>query len=157
MKVKDLIKKDLIIDNIRSKDKEGAIEEALEILLPKVHIGNGSDIRKTLLEREELGSTGIGNNIAIPHARVEEIDGIVSVFGRSKEGIDFNSLDGKPVYLLFLVLSGEDATNELIHALSQISKLLLKEDVKKNLLNAKDKEELYKIIYEEGSKIESQT
>lgn len=155
MKVKDLIKKDLIIDNIRSKDKEGAIEEALKMLLPKVDIKNGSDIIKTLLDREELGSTGIGNNIAIPHARVEEIDGIVSVFARSREGIDFNSLDGKPVHLLFLVLSGEDATNDLLNALSQISKLLLKENVKENLLNARDKEELYKIIYEEGSKIES--
>ena len=155
MGIKDLIKKDLIIADIRSKDKEGAIDEALTKLIETIHIENGMDIKKILLDREELGSTGIGDNIAIPHAKSDKIDGIISVFARSKEGINFDSLDGKPVHLLFMILSGEESTNELLKALSQMSQLLLNEEVRNSLINARDKEDLYRIICEEGSKISS--
>jgi len=153
MRLKDLIKKNLIIDNIRSEDKEGAIDELLKPLLLELSMSNGADIKKILLDREELGSTGVGNSIAIPHVKTKDINGVFSVFGRSKKGIDFNSLDGEPVYLLFLLLSGEESNSELLQALSQACKVLMNENVRKSLINAKDKEELYRIIYEEGSKI----
>ena len=154
MRLKDLIKEDLIIEDIRSEDKEGVVDELLKPLLRELNLSNdGADIKKILLDREELGSTGVGNSIAIPHVKTKDIKGIFSVFGRSKKGIDFNSLDGKPVHLFFLLISGEELTSELLQALSQACKVLMNENVRKNLINARDKEELYSIIYEEGSKI----
>jgi len=153
MHLKDIIKENLIIEDITSHGKEDAIGELVDKLLSILGIDNNENIKKTLVDREELGSTGIGDNIAIPHAKTKGIKGIASIFGRSKKGIDFNSLDGKPVHLFFLLLSDEESTNELLTALSQVSRLLMKENVKEGLLKAKDTKELYQIIYDESSKI----
>lgn len=153
MHLKDIIKENLILEDIGSHGKEDAIGELVDKLLSILEIDNNENIKKILVDREELGSTGIGDNIAIPHAKTKGIKGIVSIFGRSKKGIDFNSLDGKPVHLFCLLLSDEESTNELLAALSQVSRLLMKEDVKEGLLKAKNTKELYQIIYDESSKI----
>jgi PTS system nitrogen regulatory IIA component len=149
MEMKDIIKPDLIIDDVSSTDKNDVIGELVDKLNSYLGIDNNNNIKQILIDREEMGSTGIGDHIAIPHAKVNGIKGLVSVFGRSKKGIEFRSLDGKPVYLLCLLLSDEQSTNELLSALSQVSRLLLNKDVRENLINAEDKDRLYEIICNE--------
>ena len=150
--MKDIIKPDLIIDDVRSTDKNEVIGEMVDKLNAYFGIDNNTDIKRTLIDREELGSTGIGDHIAIPHAKVDGIKGVVSVFGRSKKGIEFHSLDGKPVHLLCLLLSDEQSTNELLSALSQVSRLLLNKEVRENLISAENKDRFYEIICNEIGK-----
>ena len=102
---------------------------------------------EVLLERERLGSTGIGGGIGIPHGKSKELDRLVIGFGRSRDGIDFESMDNKPTYLFFLIITPDNSTSLHLKVLARVSRLLKDEAFKDGLLNAADSKEIYDLIY----------
>jgi PTS system nitrogen regulatory IIA component len=111
-----------------------------------------SEILSILLEREKLGSTGIGDGIAIPHGKSTELSQIISGFGLSKRGINFDSLDGKPAHLFFLLVAPENSVGTHLKMLARISRMLKNVEFRKKLLGANSQQEIYQIISEEDAK-----
>lgn len=151
MTIFDILKKESVILNLKADSKEEIINEltcSLKTLKDKK-----KKIMAALLERESLGSTGIGDNIAIPHAKISGISKIIAAFGRTNRGVAFNSLDGKPVNFIFLIVAPENSAGAYIKVLARISKLLKNVSLRKSLLKAEDEDKLYNLIIEEDSKI----
>jgi len=141
----DLIEGNILL-NMKAKDTVSAIKELAELI-------NMSNIDKNklvddLIEREKLGSTGIGRGIAIPHVRTDALNRLVIAFGRTKKGIDFNALDNKPVHLFFLIASPEDVQDEYLNTLARISRLLKDEKLREQLIKAKTEDEIIALFRE---------
>ena len=103
MKIADILTKEHIITELNSYDKKSVLDELSSFLKDKGEISNKEKLLVALIEREKLGSTGIGENVAIPHAKISEIDKIITVFARSQKGVEFESLDQKPVNFIYLI------------------------------------------------------
>ena len=99
-----------------------------------------------------MGSTGIGENVAIPHAKISEIDKIITVFGRSKNGVEFESLDQKPVNFIFLVIAPENSTSQHLKALARISRLFKNASLRESVLRTNEADQIYSILVDEDSK-----
>ena len=152
MNISELLKKDAIITDLSSESKDATLSELTTALIaahPKV---DHAKVVRVLEERETLGSTGIGDGIAIPHGKVSDIDQMLIAFGRSKDGIDFDSMDGKPAHIFFLLLAPEGSVNTHLKALARISKLLKNQDIRSRLLNAESTEDIIQTI-KEGEEI----
>ncbi|MBF0467599.1 MAG: PTS sugar transporter subunit IIA [Desulfamplus sp.] len=146
MKISDILDKDSIIANLKSKDKKGVLEE-LAASISKNTGTETKNIVKVLLEREQLGSTGIGGGIGIPHGKLADINSIVIGFGLSREGVDFDSLDNKPVHIFFLLITPANSTGIHLNVLAHISKLLKQSHFKNSLLKAESAEEIEQLIH----------
>lgn len=148
MKIVDALHRETIIVNLESNDKKGILEE---LVTPVAHISgvNHEELVKVLLERERLGSTGIGGGIGIPHGKLKGLDSLILGFGLSKKGVDFDSMDSQPTHIFFLLVTPENSTGLHLKLLAQISRLLKKEPFKEKLLNASDSQEVLNIINEE--------
>lgn len=133
---------------LEGKDKESAITELVELLDENKLLGDKDEVLQAVLDREKTRSTGIGAGIAIPHGKCKGVKDLVMALGVSQEGIDFQSIDSKPVYIIVLLVSPIDKTGPHIQALARISRLMLDEEFKNKLQNADDAEELYKLINE---------
>lgn len=155
MKIGDILSADAVLAEFKANKKKNVFEELADYLCQKNIISNKSELVKVLLEREQLGSTGIGENVAIPHAKMNGLDKIITAFGVSKKGIEFDSLDRKPVNFVFMLVAPENATGNHLKALARISRLLKSQNFKANLLEAPDKESIYRIILDEDSKLDS--
>ena len=147
MKISDILKLDAIIADLKAKDKSEAIKELAQAVSP-VAGAEPEDVAAVLLEREHLGSTGIGGGIAIPHGKLETVKSIAVGFGRSVKGIEFNSLDKRPVHLFFLLLTPEHSTGGHLKVLAHISKLLKMNQFKERLLSGGSTEQIHQIIVE---------
>jgi len=147
MKISDILKLDAIIADLKAKNKSEAIKELSRAVSP-VAGAETEDVAAVLLEREHLGSTGIGGGIAIPHGKLETVKSIAVGFGRSIKGIEFDSLDNRPVHLFFLLLTPEHSTGGHLKVLAQISKLLKMDQFKERLLSAGSTEQIHQIILE---------
>jgi PTS system nitrogen regulatory IIA component len=147
MKILDFLSPERIIPNMDSRDKKGVIDE-LARAVAETTAADTAEIARVLLEREQLGSTGIGDGIAIPHGRLSSIDSIVMGFGSSKQGIEYDAIDDNPVFIFFLLLTPENSTGGHLRVLAQISKLLKNKQFKTNLSNAESTEEILEIIQE---------
>ena len=145
MKLSELLPRDAIIPDLASKDKKGVLEELAMSVAPMAKTGS-DEIVRVLLEREQLGSTGIGGGIGIPHGKLATVNSIVVGFGLSRKGVSFDSLDRKPVHIFFLLITPENSTGSHLKVLAQISKLLKKDHFKESLLRAKSIDEIQKII-----------
>ena len=151
MRIAEILGKDLLIPNLQSKNKKGVLEELAGILVAQGKLPNLDKVVEILLDREKLGSTGIGDGIAIPHGKIKDLKGVVASFGRSREGVDFESIDQKPAHLFFLLVAPEDSAGIHLKALARISRLLKDSTFRKSLMEAETKEELYQIISEEDA------
>jgi PTS system nitrogen regulatory IIA component len=145
MKLSEILPREAIIPSLVSKDKKGVLEELARSVAPLAKAGS-DEIVRVLLEREQLGSTGIGGGIGIPHGKLSTIDSIVVGFGLSRKGVEFDSLDNKPVHIVFLLITPEKSTGSHLRVLAQISKLLRKNQFKESLLRTKSVDEIQKII-----------
>ncbi|MCF8720777.1 PTS sugar transporter subunit IIA [Nitrospina gracilis] len=152
MKISEIIKEDYVIPNVSASDKQGVLAELVEFLNKKGVVENCDHLNRALLEREKLGSTGIGENVALPHAKVANLDQIVAVFARSVHGIDFESLDQKPVHFICLLLAPESSTGLHLKALARIARLFKVESLREAILKAHDAAEIYSLIEEEDAK-----
>jgi len=145
MKLLDILQRDSIIAELKSTDKIGILEELAESVSEQAGT-RVNDIVKVLLEREQLGSTGIGGGIGIPHGKLNSTNTIVVGFGLSRQGVEFDSLDNKPVHIFFLLITPENSTGSHLRALAQISKLLKMDHFKHNLLAAETVDEIIEVI-----------
>lgn len=143
--------KDLINPSLTSKDKCAVLKEMASMLIDKGLISDSELLIEKLMEREEIETTGVGHSVAIPHARTECIDGIAICFGIAKHGIDYDSLDGKPAQIFFLIASDEENKNTYIKLLARISWLCRKESFRKRVLDASTAQDILKIFREEES------
>ncbi len=148
MKIAEVLKKDFILEQLSSRTKGDVLKELADVVLSERADYHPGEAVNVLLEREKLGSTGIGDGIAIPHGKLNIVDDLAISFGRSKEGIDFKAMDGKPVYLFFLLLAPENAAGQHLKMLAKLSRMLKDATFRKNLLEAPSKEEIYRIILE---------
>ena len=152
MKITDILKKEHIIDNLVSTDKASTLEEISSFLKNKGLVSNKETLLNALMGRELLGSTGIGENVAIPHAKISEIDQIITMFGRSIKGIEFDSLDKKPVHFIYLVLAPMNSSGQHLKVLARISRLLKNKSLRESIIRATEANQIYAIIADEDSK-----
>lgn len=145
-KLSALLIPEAIILNLKAQDKIGVIRELAELLVQKGLITDSEEFYAAILKRENLESTGIGQGIAIPHARTKAVRQLVLAFGRSATGVDFNSLDGKPCYDVFLIAAPEEKKSEYIATLARLSRFLRREEVRSDLARAGSPEEVIEII-----------
>ena len=148
MKISEIFRKEYIIEELKAKTKREVLEELAGVITRDDGALNHELIVKTLLEREKLGSTGIGDGIAIPHGKLSDLEELIVAFGRSRQGVEFDSMDGKPATLFFLLLAPESTTGLHLKALAKMSKMLKDATFRKRLMEAKSKEELYLTIAE---------
>jgi PTS system nitrogen regulatory IIA component len=122
------------------------LEELLSPLQEKMEELDAAKARDILLEREKLGSTGIGNGVAIPHGKMEELENIVLVVGRSLQGVDFDALDQEPCTIFFLVLAPENVAGTHLRLLAHISRLLKDPDFQESFMEAREREGLFHLL-----------
>ncbi len=148
MKISQLLSKSSIIANLNARDKKGVIDE-LALTISKTTKASAKEIAIVLMEREQLGSTGIGGGIAIPHGKLGSVQSIIIGLGLSREGIEYESLDNKPVHIFFLLLTPENSTGGHLRVLAQISKLLKMDQFKKELIAAESVDDIYNTIIDQ--------
>ena len=148
MKICDVLQREAILPDLKAQNKKGILEE---LVAPVAEIAavNQEDVVKVLMERERLGSTGIGGGIGIPHGKMKDLEALVLGFGLSRKGVDFESLDGQPTHIFFLLVTPENSTGLHLKLLARISRLLKIDPLKDRLLNAADGDEILEIIKEE--------
>jgi len=152
MKITDFLNVNAISADLKATNKEEVIKELVDLLDKAEPIKAKDALTKRLMEREALGSTGIGQGIGIPHAKsnaVKELTGALSI---SHKGVDFDSLDGEPTYIFFLLVAPEDAAGPHLKALATISRMLKNRFFRESLISAKDKDTILNIITKENPK-----
>jgi len=152
MKIMDFLNEKAVCVNLKAQDKKGALLELVDLLYKAGEIKDKEELVDTLLARESLGSTGIGQGIGIPHGKLNKVKQLVAAFGVSKKGVNFDSLDGEPVYIFFLLVAPEDSAGPHLKALARISRLLKDKFFRDILKAAKDEKEVIKIIKDEDEK-----
>ncbi len=149
MKISELLNPEAIVADLAAKDKSGALAELTDALITCEPGLEREDVIAVLQEREKLGSTGIGDGVAIPHGKLPGLSDLKLAFGRSRGGVDFESMDGQPAYLFFLLVAPEESVGVHLKTLARISKLLKDSTVRKQLIDAADSQEIYQIILDE--------
>ena len=149
MQLDQIFKVDFINANLLAKTKIEALTELVNAITKGGIKLKSSSIIEILQQRENLGSTGIGDGVAIPHGKIPELDDLIVAFGRSMEGVPYDSVDGKPVHLFFLLLAPENSAGQHLKVLAKISKMLKVANFRKMLLKAKSQSDLYKIIIDQ--------
>ena len=147
MKILDILRKETILTDLKAKDKKGVIEELVASVSQVTGI-NSRELVQVLLERERLGSTGIGGGIGIPHGKLANLESLIMGFGLSHKGVDFESMDGRPTHLFFLLITPENSTGLHLKFLARISRILKNDSFKKKLMKAASSNEVYSIIGE---------
>jgi PTS system nitrogen regulatory IIA component len=151
MPLSDILAPDAVMASLRVNSKKQVLQELSE----RAAVVSGLPAREifdSLLQRERLGSTGVGDGIAIPHGKLRGITKILGVFGRSTAGVDFDSLDGNPTQLFFLLIAPEDSASLHLKALARVSRLFKDAGFRQHLLEAPDAAEIYRLLKEEDSK-----
>ena len=152
MKIDEILKKESVIADLFGKNKLEVIQEMTSCLKQNNIIKDDQALFTTLMEREKLGSTGIGENVAIPHGKSDELTQIITVFARSLGGVDFESLDQKPVHFVCMVIAPAHSTGQHLKALARISRLFKNQALREGILKAEDSNAIYSILLEEDSK-----
>ena len=149
MQLSQIFKIEYINPHLSAKSKDEVLEELVKTVIRGGLKLNSTSILEILKQRESLGSTGIGDGVAIPHGKISDLNDIVVVFGRSEDGIGYDSLDSKPVHLFFLLLAPENSAGQHLKILAKISRMLKDSSFRKKLLKAATQSDLYQIIMEQ--------
>ena len=149
MKVSELLKPEFIIPELKGESKEDIINELIDLFKKDPRIEDIDKVRSAVLDREKVMSTGVGKGFAIPHGKTNAVKEIVGAFGKIKDGIDYESLDGNPVHLVFLLVGKDNLISTHIKLLSRISRLMNKDDFRHRLLGANSADEIVKLFSEE--------
>lgn len=153
MKITELLTPAAITIDMQATDKNSALVELTDAVIELSSELDREEVLRVLNERERLGSTGIGDGVAIPHGKLKNIDNLLLAFGCSKSGVDFDSMDGKPAHLFFLLLAPEESVGIHLKTLARISKLLKNPGVRNSLLAAADADDLIRIIAAEEERL----
>ena len=146
MKLSEIIEEEDIISDLKASDKKSVLEELAEVISNHEPSINKKDIVKVLMERERLGTTGIGDGVAIPHGKLNGVRQPLISFGRSKKGMDFDAMDGQPAYLFFLLIAPENSSGIHLEILARIAKILKNSAFRKKLMEADTRKECYQTI-----------
>jgi nitrogen PTS system EIIA component len=138
--------------DLQASEKQDILKELVDVLADVKDIGDKKLILKALLERESLGSTGIGQGIAIPHGKTDKVKELISVLAISKKGVNFEALDGEPVYIFFLLVAPKDAAGPHLKALAQISRMLRDTYFCDLLRRCETNEQVYDLIRKEENR-----
>lgn len=150
MKILDVLQLETIIPELTSRDKKGILEELAGPIAELTGLRH-PDLVRVLMEREQLGSTGIGDGIGIPHGKIAGLDRMVVGFGMSRQGVDFDSLDGRPVHIFFVLVTPEQSTGQHLKLLARLSKMLKSDLFRKKLMTASSRDEIHAIIRNEDN------
>ena len=153
MKLSDILKPGLIAPDLKAQDKKGVLEELAQIITQQEPSLSKGSLLQVLLERERLGSTGIGDGIALPHGKLKELDHLCISFGRSVKGLDFDSTDEKPAYVFFLLLAPENSAGVHLKALAKISRMLKDGNFRRRLMGAQSGQEIYEMIIDKDEEL----
>jgi PTS system nitrogen regulatory IIA component len=152
MRIAEFLREDLVYPDLAASDKAGVLGEmsaGLARAYPALPAGRLSE---SLLEREKLGSTGVGEGVAIPHGKLPGIPGLIAAFARKKAGVDFAAIDGKPTYLFFVLFAPENSAGLHLKALARISRLFKQPQLRQAILAAESGPAIYRLISEEDAK-----
>ncbi|MFI5288721.1 MAG: PTS sugar transporter subunit IIA [Polyangia bacterium] len=166
MKIVDFVRPELIVSELAARDKNEVIRELARHLAahaipagqaqaagaPKPAPIDAEVVARLLLERERLASTAIGEGVAIPHGKLDAVGKLVACVGRAPQGVDFDSMDGRPTHLFFVLVAPENSTGVHLKALARISRLFKDPGFRTRLMQAKDASEMYRVIADEDAK-----
>ena len=152
MKITEFVREDLIVPDLSARDKAGVIDELAARLAERVPGFKKDDLVRVLMDREKLASTAIGEGVAIPHGKLEGAGQLIACVGRSREGVDFHSMDGRPTHIFFVLIAPENSTGAHLKALARISRLFKSGEFRERLMEAPGAAELYRVISEEDAK-----
>jgi len=152
VKITDYLQEEWVIPDLQGTDKRSVLKALSQVLVKPCQVDSAEELLQVLLDREKLGSTGIGEGIAIPHGRLKKLKSFLISFGRSMKGVDFDSIDRKPSHLFFLVMAPENSAVDNLKLLGRIVTLLKDSSFKKCLMEAQSQKELFQIISEEDEK-----
>jgi PTS system nitrogen regulatory IIA component len=152
MKITDILTPELVVPNLQGQSKINVLGELASAMTAKHREISSEDLTAALAERERLGSTAIGDGIAIPHGKIRSVRQILGAFGRHPVGVDFESLDGRPTHLFFLLVAPEDSASLHLKALARVSRLFKNSAFRDHLLRARDAAEIFRLIVEEDSR-----
>lgn len=153
MRLAEILRESSVIADIKGVTKREILFEMVETLKNARLIDDIDSVVDIIMEREKLGSTGIGDGVAIPHGKMKKLNTILCVAGRSKEGVNFDAVDRQPVHIFFLVLAPEDSASMHLKVLSRISKVLRDQSFRKKMLKLADAHEIYTNIIEADDKL----
>ena len=148
MKILDVLYPDAILPDLQATDKKGALEELVTPVARQADV-DAKEMVQVLMDRERLGSTGIGEGIGIPHGKMKSLESLHLGIGVSRRGIEFESIDGKPVHICFLLVTPENSTGLHLRMLARISRILKNEPFREKLLEAEGREDIYEAIRKE--------
>ena len=151
MKIAEFLDEELVLANLSADSKAGVLAELCGALARSRSLDAGK-LEEVLLEREKLGSTGIGEGVAIPHGKLAGVPGLIAGFGRSVKGVDFQAIDGKPTHLFFVLFAPENSAGIHLKALARISRLFRNAQLRQAILDAPDGKTIYRLIAEEDAK-----
>ena len=151
MKIIDLLDPNCILPNLQASSKREVLEELAAALVSGHKEVNLPTVVEVLLERERLGSTGIGDNIAIPHGKLPQLSQMLLAFGRSPQGVDFDSMDGKPSHLFFLLLAPVNSSGLHLKALAKISRMLMSQVFRDSLMESDGAKDILRLIAEKDA------
>jgi fructose-specific phosphotransferase system IIA component len=146
MKLLNYLDRSSIDLDLKGQTKEQVLSELVSLLVSKGFIKNGETLYESLLEREGLGSTGIGHGVAIPHGRCPEVAQPAIVFGRTREAIDFDAIDGQPSRLFFLLVAPENGSAAHLHLLAKIARLVKHAETRERLLTTDSPDQVLELI-----------
>ena len=152
MKITDFLSVQTVIPALAQREKNAVLEELAGWLAANHSHLDPKRVLSVLMERERISTTAIGEGVAIPHGKLPGLERIFGLFARSSEGVDFNSLDGGPTHLFFVLIAPEGAAADHLKALARISRLLKDESFRRRLMAAKSNQELFTLIAEEDDK-----
>ncbi|HLE88048.1 MAG TPA: PTS sugar transporter subunit IIA [Candidatus Brocadiaceae bacterium] len=148
MKLSDVLTKERIIINLNGRDKYDILGKLVNVARTSNRVTDEADLLKKVIEREKIKSTGIGGGIGIPHAQTSGVTDIIACLGISGQGIEFNSLDGKPVHLVFLIATKERTNSAYLGLLSRIARLFIDEPFKQKIIKSISPDEIMNLILE---------
>ena len=149
MKVLDLLNKNCIVADLKGQTKEDVINELINLFKDDSRVIDLEKVRDAVLEREKIMSTGVGKGFAIPHGKTNAVTDILAAFGKTTRPIEYDSLDGHPVYLVFLLVGKDNLVSKHIKLLSRISRMMNKDEFREKLIQAKDSEDILEIFKKE--------
>lgn len=152
MKIMDFLNPGAVTADLQAKNKEEVVRELIDLLAKAGAIKEKDKLIKTLLSREALGSTGIGQGVGIPHGKCDGVKELVAAFGLSPRGVNFDSLDGEPVHIFFLLVAPQDSAGPHLKALARISRLLKDRAFRESLKQCKDEKSILRLIEDEDNK-----
>jgi PTS system nitrogen regulatory IIA component len=148
MKILDVLNQDAINVNLKARDKKGVIDELVAPVAAAAGVSR-EELARVLMERERLGSTGIGGGIGIPHGKLRETESLILGFGLSRKGVDFESMDGRPTHVFFLLLTPENSAGVHLKLLARISRLLKNDAFKDRLMQAESPGDILAAVRDE--------